>query len=270
MENDVYSFALRNTLNEITNACPDIKTIFLFKENGDIISGEDKVQEETAVRTVDALDDILQKAETLGGVQNIILDGDKGTVNVSSMNDFYLVTVVPERGDMKYINSLTSVLVPTVLKVLEKINPALNRGSPSEPETEEPTIKPEIKPIRAPTEEPVEKYEEQEEPEPNPEKILPEPQVNQFIVENIGGLFASPDTVRIDSKTLSQWLELYEDQGIQEVTIETFGAKSTRCKIKAIKDSKYEGKGIIQIPERVQQTLEVRKGELVRVKPIIE
>jgi predicted regulator of Ras-like GTPase activity (Roadblock/LC7/MglB family) len=270
MENDVYSFALRNTLNEITNACPDIKTIFLFKENGDIISGEDKAQEEAAVHTVDALDDVLEKAETLGGVQNIILEGTKGTVNVSRMNDFYLVTVVPEETDMKYINSLTSVLVPTVLKVLEKINPALNRDRPSEPETEELTVKPEIRPIEASTEEPVEKHQEQGKPEANPEKILPEPQVNQFIVENIGGLFASSDTVRIDGETLSQWLELYEDQGIEEVTIETFGAKSTRCKIKAIKDSKYEGKGVIQIPEKVQQTLEVRKGELVRVKPIIE
>jgi predicted regulator of Ras-like GTPase activity (Roadblock/LC7/MglB family) len=270
MENDVYSFALRNTLNEITNACPDIKTIFLFKEDGDIISGEDKAQEEAAVHTVDALDDILEKAETLGDLQNMILEGTKGTVNVSRMNDFYLVTVIPEKADMKYINSLTSVIVPTVLKVLEKINPALKRDNPSELGTEEPTVKPEIKPTEASTEEPAEKNEEQETTEADTEKILPEPQVNQFIVENIGGLFASSDTVRIDSKTLSQWLELYEHQRIEEVTIETFGAKSTRCKIKAVKDSKYEGKGIIQIPEKVQQTLEVRKGELVRVKPIIE
>ena len=60
MENDVYSFALRNTLNEITNACPEITSIFLFKEDGDIISGEDRTQEDAAVHTVDALDEVLQ------------------------------------------------------------------------------------------------------------------------------------------------------------------------------------------------------------------
>lgn len=203
MENDVYSFALRNTLNEITNACPDIQSIFLFKEDGDIISGEDKAQEEAAVRTVDALDDVLEKAKTLGGVQTIILEGTKGTVNVSRMNDFYLVTVVPEKADLKYINTLTNVLVPTVLKLLEKINPLLNRESPSEPENEEPTVNPDIKPIETSTEENAEGHEEHEMSEASPERILPEPQVNQFIVENVGGLFASSDTVRIDGDTLS-------------------------------------------------------------------
>jgi predicted regulator of Ras-like GTPase activity (Roadblock/LC7/MglB family) len=270
MENDVYSLALRNTLNEITSACPDIQSIFLFKEDGDIISGEEKAQEESAVRTVDALDDLLKKAEALGGVHSIILEGNKGTVNVSRMDDFYLVTVVPEKADLKYINTLTNVIVPTVLKLLKKINPALNRESLSELENGEATVKPVIKPIEESMEETAEKREEHEVSEASPERILPEPQVNQFIVENVGGLFASSDTVRIDDDTISQWTELYEDKKIEEATIETFGGKSARCKLKPIKDSKYEGKGVIQIPEKIQQTLEVRKGELVRVKPIIE
>jgi predicted regulator of Ras-like GTPase activity (Roadblock/LC7/MglB family) len=270
MENDVYSFALRNTLNEITNACPDIQSIFLFKQDGDIISGEEKAQEEAAVHTVDALDDVLEKAEALGGVQNIVLTGTKGTVNVSRMNDFYLVTVVPEKADLEYVNTLTNVLVPTVLKLLEKISPTLNRDSPSEPESEEPTVKPVIKSIGESPEETVEKHEEREVSEASSERILPEPQVNQFIVENVGGLFSSADTVRIDNDTISQWTEQYEDKKIEQATIETFGGKSVHCKVKPIKDSKYEGKGIIQIPEKIQQSLEVRKGELVRVKPIIE
>jgi predicted regulator of Ras-like GTPase activity (Roadblock/LC7/MglB family) len=270
MENDVYSFALRNTLNEITNACPDIQSIFLFKQDGDIISGEEKAQEEAAVHAVDALDDVLEKAEALGGVQNIILEGTKGTVNVSRMNDFYLVTVVPEKADLEYVNTLTNVLVPTVLKLLEKISPALNRDGQSEPENEEPTVKPDVKPIEESTEETVEKHEEREVSEASSERILPEPQVNQFIVENVGGLFSSSDTVRIDSDAISQWTEQYEDKKIEQATIETFGGKSVHCKLKPIKDPKYEGKGVIQIPEKIQQSLEIRKGELVRVKPIIE
>lgn len=270
MDNDVYSFALRKSLNEITDACPDIQSIFMFKKDGDIIGGKGKTQEEAAVRTVEALNNVLEKAEDLGGVQSIILEANKGRVNVSRMNDFYLVTVVPEKADMKYINILTNVLVPTVLRLLEEINPALNRESPSEPENEEPKVKPAIKPIEESTEETVEKHQEHERSEASPERIHPEPQVNQFIVENVGGLFASADTVRIDGDTISQWTELYEDERIEEATIETFGGKSVRCKLKPIKDSKYEGKGIIQIPEKIQQALEASKGELVRVKPVIE
>jgi predicted regulator of Ras-like GTPase activity (Roadblock/LC7/MglB family) len=270
MDNDVYSFALSRSLNEITNACPDIQSIFIFKKDGDIIGDKGKMQEEAAVHTVEALNNVLEKAEDLGGVQSITLDGNKGRVNVSRMNDFYLVTVVPEKADMKYINILTNVLVPTVLRLIEEINPALNRESPSEPESEEPKVKPAIKPIERSTEETVEKHEENKRPEASSERIHPEPQVNQFIVENIGGLFASTDTVRIDGDTISQWTELYEDERIDEVTIGTFGGKSVRCKLRPIKDSKYEGKGIIQIPEKIQQALEARKGELVRVKPVIE
>jgi len=269
MENDVYSFVLRNTLTEITNACPDIQNIFLFKEDGDIISGEEKAQEEAAVHTVNALDEVLEKTKALGGMENMSLEGTKGTVNVSRLNDFYLVTVVPKNSDLKYVNVFTNVLLPTVLNLLDKIAPALNRNNQSETENEEAQVRPAIEPNEESTEETVEKQ-EHETTEAGPEKILPEPQVNQFIVENVGGLFASSDTVRIDADTLSQWTELYEDKKIEEATVETFGGKSVRCKLKPLKNAKLEGKGIIQIPEKIQQTLDVRKGELVRVKPVIE
>jgi len=267
MENDVYSFVLRNTLNDITDACPDVKSIFLFKEDGDIISGEEKPQEEVAEHAVEALNDILEKAKALGGLQSISLEGTNGTVNVSRVNDYYMVTVVPENADLKYVNIFTNVLFPTVLKLLEKITPALNRENLSDPENEEPPTNSVIKPVEESIEE---TREEHEATETSPEKMLPEPQVNQFIVENIGGLFVSSDTVRIDSNTLTQWTELYEDKKIEEATIETFGGKSLRCKLKPLKDTKLEGKGIIQIPEKIQQALEVKKGHLVRVKPIIE
>lgn len=274
MENDVYAFALRSTLNEIMNVCPTIRSIFLFKEDGDIISGEEKAPEEATVRTVNALDAILEKAETLGGLQNITLESAEGTVKVSRMEDFYLVTVVPKEADLNYINTLTGALVPTVLKVLEKINPISNRDTPSEPEIEEPIVKPDVEPVEASTEEIAEtdekNHEEQASSEASSERSLPEPQVNQFIVGNIGGLFSPSDVVRVDNDIMSQWADLYDNKKIEEATIETFGGKSTRCKLKPIKDSKYEGKGIIQIPEKIQQILDVGTGELVRVKPVIE
>jgi len=40
MDNEVYSFALKNTLNEIQNICPDIKNSFMFKEDGEIVVGK--------------------------------------------------------------------------------------------------------------------------------------------------------------------------------------------------------------------------------------
>jgi aspartate carbamoyltransferase regulatory subunit len=69
---------------------------------------------------------------------------------------------------------------------------------------------------------------------------------------------------------LLQWQELYEGRKIEEVELETFCGQSTRVKVKPIKDSKFEGKGIVQMPEKIQNALEIRKGELIRVKPVIE
>lgn len=268
MENNTYSIAsLKSTLNEITNACPDIQTIFIFKEDGTIIPAKEGAPEEAAVNTVGALDDILKKAETLGGVQNIMLESDKGAVNVAHMNDFYLVTVAPEGADLKYMNTLAQALVRTVLKLLERINPAMKGTHMSEPE--EPTIEPELKPIEVTIEENTEVHGEQATSETSAEKILPVPQVSQFIVDKTEGLFASSDTVRIDNDIISQWAELYEGK-IKEVTIETFGGKKVQCKLKPIKGSKHEGKGNIQIPEKIQKSLEIRKGELVRVRPVVE
>ncbi len=262
MDNEIYSFALKNTLNEIRNACPDIANSFMFKEDGEIIAGDENTPEKTMVHVVNAFDGIFEKAESIGGVEGITLEGSNGRVNVSHLNDLYLVTVTSRKADMNYVNTVTRVLIPTVLKLLEKIHPtSLKSNSPT------PKIGPEfpiVKKSEEPAEEPAEKTIIEE------HKEVVEPPVNQLIVENLGGLLVPSDTVRIDSEILLQWEELYDGKKIEEVEIGTFNGKKTQCKVKPIKGSKYEGKGIVQMPEKMQLDLEIKKGELVRVKPIVE
>jgi hypothetical protein len=273
MDTEVYSFALKNALNEIQNICPDIKNAFMFREDGEIVAGDANTPEKTAVRVIDAFDGVLEKADALGGVESITLDSSKGRVSVSCMNDLYLVTVTTKKADMNFVNTVTRVLIPTVLKLIEKISPAPLKNNLSDPE-----MKPEI-PMERKPEELLHGYAEEtvaKEPrepvqtEIKPDAVLPEPPVNQFIVENIGGLLVPSDTVRVDNELISQWNELYPGKKINDVEIETFGGKSARCKIKPIKESKHEGKGVIQMPGKIQFTLEIKKGELVRVKPIVE
>ncbi|PMB75147.1 MAG: hypothetical protein C0193_01840 [Candidatus Bathyarchaeota archaeon] len=267
MDSELYSFALKNTLNEILNVCPDITSAFMFKKDGEITVGDGKTSEKTIMRVADLFDDILGKADAIGGFKCAVVNGSMGRVNISSMGEFYLVTVTPAKADMNYVNTLTNVLIPTVLKLLDKIHPAPTKNAPPSfkvetPEVEEPEEK---------VEEPIQEITMEEKKETvEPEALLPEPPVSQLIVENLGGLLVPSDTVRIDSAVLTQWNELYNEIEIGEVEIETFDGKSTRCKVKPIKDAKYEGKGIIQMPEKIQLTLEIKKGELVRVKPVIE
>jgi hypothetical protein len=268
MDNELYSFALKSTLDEIRNLCPDIKNAFMFREDGEITAADESTPRKTIVKIVDSFDGLMEKAETMGGIELITVEGSKGGVNVSRMNSHYLVMVTSQNADKDYLNTMTHTLVKTVLKLLEKINPAPLNNNPSEPETE-----PEIRTIRK-DEKPTERAEklaaEESEQLIKPETVRPEPTANQFMVENIGGLLVAADTVRIDNETLLQWQELYKDGKIEEVEIETFEGKSTRCKIKPVKDSKQEGKGVVQIPQKIQRMLEVRKGELVKVKPVVE
>jgi len=277
MDNEVYTFALKNALNEIRNVCPDITNTFMFRQDGEIIVGDENTSQKTMVHVVNAFDGIFEKADAIGGVECITIEGSNGKVNVSWLNDLYFVTVTSRKADMKYVNTVTRVLIPTVLRLLEKICPTpLKSKSPLTKTKHQPKIpmdeeleKPEL--MEEPVEETVmEEPKETLAAETKHEPLLPEPPVNQFIVENLGGLLVPSDTVRIDTEILSQWEELYEGRKIEEVEIGTFYGKTMRCKVKTIKDSKYEEKGIIQIPEKIQLALEIKKGELVRAKPIVE
>ena len=97
---------------------------------------------------------------------------------------------------------------------------------------------------------------------------------SQFLVENltgIGGFMGGPEVVRVDSAIIGRWNEMFGDKKIEEVTIEdTVTGKQLRCKFKPFKESKFEGKGVIQMSEKIQQALHTKKGALVKVKPIVE
>lgn len=260
MDNEVYTFALKNTLNEIRNICPDILHAFIFTDSGEIIAGDKSPHERTMVQVVDAFDSILERADKIGGVKYITLEGSNGRVDVSHINDIYLVTVTSKKADINYLNTVTGVIFPTVLKLLEKICPAPLKNTPPLSSTKQETPATEEVEEEKPTKKELEEI----------AKPQIEPPVNQLIVENLGGLLVPSDTVRIDSTILSQWKELYENEEIEGVEIETFDGKTIKCKVKPIKNSKYKDKGVIQMHEKMQIALEIKKGELVKVKPAIQ
>jgi len=243
VSNEAHAFVLKNILNEIKTVCPYISTTFIFK-NGKILAKDENTSEETINSTVDAFDAITERANAIGGLKSVAFHGTKGRVSIACINDSYLTTIASNEADEKYVNTLTRVWAPTVLKLIEKFRPASIENN---------TL-----------------TTEQLEPEVNPELLLPEPPVNQLIVENLGGLLIPSDTVRIDSAVIAQWKNLYADKKIEKVDVETLNGKTTRCKFKPIKGSEHEGKGIIQIPEKIQLTLQTTKGELVMVKPVVE
>jgi hypothetical protein len=305
MSNEVYAFALKSTLDEIQDACPDVTSNFIFKD-GKLVAKDKNTEEENATQTIEAFDAITERADIIGEVETITIQTAQGKVNIATTNDFHLATVSSNEADEKYVNTLTRILIPIVIKLVEKIQPASTDNETitldqPEPETEEEaeaaeeTYEDKEETSDEPTEEtvdeaeeaeneqtygineeeetaPPEPYKEPEQPEPeiDDEPLLPEPPVTQLIVENLGGLLVPSDTVRVDQAVIKHWNELFGDDKINEVEVEALNGKTTRCKFRQIKKSKDTGKGIIKMPEKIQLTLEITAGELVTVKPVIE
>ena len=98
--------------------------------------------------------------------------------------------------------------------------------------------------------------------------------VTQVMVQNfrgLGGLRGKSDYVRIDKAIIARWNEMFGDKEIKEVTIEeTIFGEKIRCKFQAIKNSEFKGKGVIQLPEKLQQALQTKDGALVLIKPVVE
>ena len=274
MNNEVYTFALKNTLDEIKNACPDVSNTFIFKD-GKILA-KDETEDATITKTTDAFKDITQRADAIGGIEAITIHGTKGRLNIACMSDLYLTTVASNVADEKYVNTLTHVLIPTVIRLVEKINPeSATEDCPStinlEPNTDNDDSETEdCEKENSAEENTATEQEDQPEAEVEIEPLLPDPPVIQLMVENLGGLLVPSDTVRIDNAVITQWKDLYGEKKIEETDIETLNGKTTRCKFKPIKNSKQTGKGVIGIPEKIQLTLETSQGELIMVKPIVE
>jgi predicted regulator of Ras-like GTPase activity (Roadblock/LC7/MglB family) len=281
MDSEVYAFALKNTLDEIQKACPDIKNAFVLGQNCTIIAHDDNTTEETLTRAVEILNEMLQNTDKIGGVDDLTIQGINGRVNVSRMEEVYLVTVTSRKADLKYINTVTRVLFPTVLKLLDKLESGPIRVNPPEIQDSEMRLEVEHEKIapeqsaepaepKQPEEEAKTAEKEEEKHEESTEKIAVEPYANQFIVEDMKGLLSPSDTVRIDSMVIEKWNELYENRKIEAADVETFGGKTVRSKVRPIKDGKLEGQGKVQIPGKMQLVLDIKKGELVRVKPVVE
>jgi len=273
MYNEVYSFALKNTLDEIQKNCPDIKNTFVLTENCELIAADENTPKKTLNHAIETLKELLEKADAIGGLEDITIQGLNGRINVSHIEEIYLVTVTSREADLNHVNTVSRILVPTVLKLLEKLAPAPLKKNPPRLETE--PENPQVESMEEPAEQDIERpetdtTEESPKLEDRLDRVFPEPPVNQFIVEDLKGFLAPSDTVRIDSKTIGQWDELFEDMIVEEAEIETFGGKSIRCKVKPIKNPKLDGQGKIQIPGKLQLALEIKKGELVRVKPVVE
>lgn len=254
MNEELYTIALKSALTEVQNVCPGIKWSFIFTKDGTVISSnDDKTIGPEITKAASSFQDLTEKAEAVGGLDHLLIHGDKERIYVSSIDDIYFVSETSRKADIAYMHSITNVLFPTILRVLENISSSIGGVGPT--------------PLKSlPSKPPREEAAEVEE-KAKPAKTLPS---KQLIVDKLGGLLVRSDTVQVDSDVLKQWNKLLGDKEINKVEIETFGGKIAKCKLRTISDRELEGRGLIRIPEKTCQMLEIKEGELVRAKPIVQ
>ena len=306
---EAYSNPLQTIIDEFKNISPEITNTFIFKNDGQTIASSEANTEEQSKRLITNFNNLIQPAEAIGGIENLTIQATNSKLNIIAMDTLYLATVSLRAANPKIVKSLTQVVVPIVVRLVDQIvlNPSENQLPEAvvleEKSTEESVLPFEDEPtvptvvrlvdqiVLNPSEnqlpEAVVLEEKSTEESVLPiqyepinesvvetqqlfEQLFPKTPINQFMVEKIGGVLVPTDTVRIDGELITKWSELYDGKQITMVDIEALDGKKTTCKFKAIKKGKGNVKGIIQIPEKILRTLQTEKGKLVLVKPVIE
>jgi hypothetical protein len=296
---EIHSNSLQTIISEFRNISPEITNAFIFEENGEIVASDGVTIDEQSKNLVAAFNCISSKAEIMGKVKTVTMQGGDRQLSITAINNRYLATVFSNDADEKIIKSLTYVLVPAVLGLLDELleNKLPETIEPKKPieeaflQPEEPLESLPAEPIfeepvplsyepKKPIEEAFLQPEEPLESVPtksiseetfmaNTEPFVPEPPLTQLMIEKIVGLLVSQDTVRVNNDTLAKWNNLYDNKKITQVRVETLEGKTLTCKFKPVKDAKGNSRGVIQMPEKILQTLHTSKGNLVMVKPVI-
>ena len=231
-----------------------------------MVASTETTSEDQSKKLIAAFNDIADLSENIGGIETLTIQGADSQLSITSMNNRYLVNVSSRAADEKIVKTLTSIIVPTVVKLVDQISTLSGNELP---QAKNPEAKPIVETV------PPDEQTTRTEPIPDmsasfsSEPMLPEPPVNQFMIEKIGGLLVPCDIVRVDSEVIAKWHDIYGDKEITQVHIETLEGKAIICGFKPIKETSHNGKGIIQFPEKVMQALQTSKGKLVIVKPEI-
>jgi predicted regulator of Ras-like GTPase activity (Roadblock/LC7/MglB family) len=118
MSKDAYAAALKTALAEIKKVCPGIKSSFIFTKEGTIVAGDSEASTDTK-RTLLYFQNVREKADAIGGILTLSVNGTEGDIQISQANDMYLTTATSKGADTKYLLTITGVIVPTILKLLK-------------------------------------------------------------------------------------------------------------------------------------------------------
>ncbi|MGD6805712.1 MAG: hypothetical protein ACQCN4_01985 [Candidatus Bathyarchaeia archaeon] len=258
--------AISTVIGELKTLSPDITHAVAFKTNGEALAGSEGTTPEQTRAIIDNITSITHVA-CIGGIERIVIQDINTQLAVSTIEDVYLATLCSRNGDQKIIKALTEVVVPTVVRLSLLTKSLPDKKSTASTETAESPSNP---PVLAVHTEPETPSTTQTETPLKIEPFLPKAPTSQLMVEKIGGLLVPSDTVRIDGEVIERWRDIYDGKQLNAVILETLEGKTVTCKVKPLKDSRANARGIVQVPERLMSALNIDKGQLVMVSPSVK
>jgi predicted regulator of Ras-like GTPase activity (Roadblock/LC7/MglB family)/translation initiation factor IF-1 len=237
MNRDPYAIALNNAMTEIKKAYPDVQTSFIFTKEGTILTEDQETDQNTMNNVLESFENLKEKIKAIGKLESFYIIAKNGKITLSKIKDMYMLLITNKNADKNLIQSITNIIIPTILKTLETLTSTQPQLTPSK----------------------------------------------KLIVDTLTGFFTG-DSVQIDAEILNAWTknndpfahvrgvltgEQITPEEIEQVKIETSDGTSTLCKVKEVSDQKMKGKNMIRIPEKICKSLEIKKGDLVKVEPAV-
>ena len=127
MSTEACNLALKNTLNEIRNVCPEISNILIFKENGEVVAKDENTTEITMNLAQETFHALAERANAVGGIESVTFKGSESKVNIIQFDDLYVTTVASNDADEKTVSNLIRVMIPTTIKILKNIYPSMKK-----------------------------------------------------------------------------------------------------------------------------------------------
>lgn len=251
---------LETILAEFKTLSPEITRTIIFDNTSPLCS--ENTSSKQSENLIEQIKNLNEQTQPLGGLERFTLQGAANRLNLSTINNWHIVTTTKRDANEKIVKSLTTVLLPIIIQLIDA-KPQTDTISSGQNQVQET--------IPFPSNDATQDFSTELNVEPEPESSEPVPvcsPVSQFLVEKLSGLLVSSDTVRIDNDTITDWIQLLLGKSVTHVTVETLEGKTVTCKVKPQKD--YRAKGIIQLPEKILSRLQIGKGELVRVRPVLE
>ena len=237
MNRDLYAIALNSTLKEIKKAYPEIHHSFIFSNDSSIIAADTETDQETMKNIQEAFEKIKENAKVIGDIKRFQIDGKDGKLNLTNIEDNYLVLKTSKNMDKNHIYSISSIIIPTILKSLEAFAPKHLQPSSPQKELEVDTLSGFF----------------------TGDSV----QIDTEILTD----WTNNDDPRERIRAALTGEKIFQGP-IENVKIETTEGNSTSCKVKEIDEQKMKGRNIIRIPEKLCKNLEINKGDTVKVQPI--